>query len=88
MGKYRYITIQDRKSIAQWYLNGDRPCDIAARLGVHTATIYHELQKGDTGKLDKNQRPAYDPVIAQRTVETNFKRRGRKRKAEAERKRA
>lgn len=78
-GNYRYITMQDREAIAGWYLNGDRPCDIATRLGVHTATIYNELRRGETGEWDKNQRPAYDPVLAQRVVQENFKRRGRKR---------
>lgn len=82
-GNYRYITLQDREKIAAWYGAGDRPLEIAARLGVHTATVYHELQRGYTGDLDKNQRPAYDPQLAQRTVQANFKRRGRRREAGA-----
>jgi len=78
-GKYKFLTIQDRKKVAIWYLNGDRPCDIAARLGVHTATVYNELQRGHTGAVDINQRPAYDPMLAQEAVQMSFKRRGRKR---------
>jgi len=77
--KYKFITKEDRQNIAAWYLNGDRPCDIAARLGVHMATVYNELQRGHTGELDINQRPAYDPVLAQRVVQMNFKNRGRRR---------
>jgi len=77
-GKYRFITRQDREKVAAWYLNGDRPCDIASRLDVHTATVYNELQRGHTGELDENQRPAYDPVLAQRVVQASFKQRGRK----------
>lgn len=84
---YRYITMQDREAIAGWYLNGDRPCDIAARLGVHTATIYHELRRGETGVLDRNQRPAYDPALAQQVVQANFKQRGRKRRPGGEERR-
>jgi IS30 family transposase len=77
-GNYKYLTLDDRRRIAGWYINGERACDIAARIGVHTATIYNELQRGGTGGLDRNQRPAYDPDIAQRTVQEGFKRRGRR----------
>ena len=54
-GKYRYLTFEDRKKIEAWYLLGDRPADIAARLSVHHTTIYKELQRGATGELDRNQ---------------------------------
>lgn len=60
-----------------------RPADIAARLGVTTATIYRELKRGETvGEdgtpvPDRNRRRAYNPVIAQQTVQANFRRRGR-----------
>ena len=77
---YRYLNIADRKRIAGWYRNGERPCDIAVWLGVHTATIYNELQRGKTGQLDENQRPAYDPELAQRNIQAGFKRRGRRQK--------
>jgi len=77
-GKYKYLNLKDRKQIAKWYLNGDRAADIADRLNVHTATIYHELQRGDTGQLDKNQRQAYDPILAQKAVQASFKQRGRR----------
>ena len=73
--KYRYITFEDRRKIAAWHLENMRPVDIAARLGVHT--VYNELRRGRTGRLDRNQRPAYDPDLAQRTVQEGFKRRGR-----------
>ena len=79
-GKYKYLTLNDRQRIAAWYLNGERACDIAKWLGVHTATIYHELQRGQSGELDKNQRLAYDPKIAQKSVQEGFKRRGRRQK--------
>jgi len=77
-GKYKYLSITDRKRLAAWYLNGERPSDIAEWLGVHTATIYNELQRGQTGERDRNQRLEYDPELAQRRVQENFKRRGRK----------
>ena len=81
--KYKFITFSDRKQIAAWYQSGERPADIADRLGVTTATIYRELKRGETvGEdgapvLDRNQRRAYNPVIAQQTVQANFGRRGR-----------
>ena len=77
-GKYRYLSLDDRKRLAAWYLNGERPSDIAEWLGVHTATIYNELQRGRTGGRDGKQRLEYDPELAQRRVQENFKRRGRR----------
>lgn len=81
--QYRYIDFQDRKKIAALYLSNERVADIAARLGVSTAAVYRELKRGETSDesgnvvLDRNQRRAYNPVIAQQTVQANFKRRGR-----------
>lgn len=45
-GKYKYLTFEDRQKIEAWHARGDRPVEIAARLGVHTATIYNELKRG------------------------------------------
>lgn len=81
--QYRYIDFQDRKKIAALYLSNERVADIATRLGVSTAAVYRELKRGETSDesgnvvLDRNQRRAYNPVIAQQTVQANFKRRGR-----------
>jgi IS30 family transposase len=83
-GAYRYLTYEDRQNIEAWYKSGDRPFEIAARLGVHTATIYHELQRGYTGERDTNQRPAYCAELAQKTVQENFKRRGRRTEVQAQ----
>ena len=51
----------------------------AYKIGCHPATIYEELRRGDTGKLDKNQRPEYDPRLAQRTFQEAIRRRGNRR---------
>ena len=81
--RYRYITFADRREIAALYQANARPADIAARLGVTTATIYRELKRGETvGEdgapvLDRNRRRAYNPVVAQQTVQANISRRGR-----------
>ena len=83
MRQYRYITFADRKQIAAWYLANERVADIAGRLGMSTKTIYNELKRGEptdeTGAviLDRNQRRAYNPVLAQHRLQENFKRRGR-----------
>lgn len=83
MRQYRYIAFADRKQIAAWYLANERVADIAGRLGMSTKTIYNELKRGEptdeTGAviLDRNQRRAYNPVLAQQRLQENFKRRGR-----------
>lgn len=83
MRRYKYITFPDRKQIAALYQSNVRPADIAERLGVTTATIYRELKRGETvgddgaPVLDRNQRRSYNPVVAQQTVQANFRRRGR-----------
>ena len=83
MRRYKYITFADRKQIAELYRSNVRPADIAERLGVTTATIYRELKRGEIAGedgapvLDRNQRRAYNPVIAQQTVQENIRRRGR-----------
>ena len=57
----KYLTLQDRKTIAKMYREEARVLDIAIKIGCHPATIYEELRRGDTGKLDERQRPEYDP---------------------------
>lgn len=77
-GKYKYLTLSDRQTIEKMYAAGERPIDIAAKIGCHTATVYTELQRGSNGELDENQRPAYSAEIAQRTAQEGFRRRGRR----------
>ncbi len=78
MRKYKYLSLDDRKKIEKMYSNGERVADIATTLNASTGTIYRELQKGYTGGIDKNMRPAYDAKIAQLEVQKNFKCRGKK----------
>lgn len=61
MRNYRYLTFGDREKIETEYAAGGRPADIAIGLGVHVATIYKELKRGDTGQLDKNMRDSIAP---------------------------
>ena len=69
----KYLDFQDRKKIAKMYQEEARVLDIAYKIGCHPATIYEELRRGDTGKLDKNQR------LAQRTFQEAIRRRGNRR---------
>ena len=75
--RYKYITYQERQRISTHYLNGERVADIATALGLTLATVYRELKRGETGSLDRNQRMAYDPTLAQRRTQENLKRRGK-----------
>lgn len=76
---YKYLTLQDRKKIAELYEKETRVLDIANETGCHPATIYEELHRGDTGKLDTNQRPEYDPTLAHRRFQESIRRRGNRR---------
>lgn len=72
MAVYKSITFDNRKKIAALYAKGMSISDISDEVGVALRTLYVELKRGATGKLDQNQRPAYDPVLAQRTYQENI----------------
>ena len=76
MAVYKSITFDQRKKIASLYEKGMSISDISDEADVALRTLYVELKRGATGKLDQNQRPAYDPVLAQRTYQENIRRRG------------
>lgn len=78
MNGYRYMTLADRQKLESLYLKGERVQDIADALGVHVATVYKELKRGETGGLDRNMRTEYSATLAQRRLAENFKKRGRK----------
>ena len=66
MAVYKSITFDNRKKIAALYAKGMSISDISDEVGVALRTLYVELKRGATGKLDQNQRPAYDPVSSDR----------------------
>ena len=49
----RRLTLEDRKKIEDRWLAGDSIADIAACVGAHCSTIYLEMKRGDTGKMDQ-----------------------------------
>ena len=75
--RYKYITFEDRKQIARLWAIGTPAQAIAEEIGVNPATISRELRRGYPGKNGRNQRPAYNPVIAQKAVEAAIARRGK-----------
>jgi len=75
------LTLGKRREIERLYNEDARPSEIAAAVGVTTATIYRELKRGETGELDEHFRPAYSAEAAERAVRLSIRNRGR-RKAE------
>ena len=75
MARLKY---KDRLRISEMYLSEKSAMEIAVSVGASLNTIYVELQRGDTGKLDKNQRRDYSPELAQRRVQENVRRCGGK----------
>ena len=61
MSKQRTLTLRDRRVLAERWAAGDGAVNIAVELGFSPAAIYQELKRGDTGELDQNKRPKYDP---------------------------
>lgn len=75
MAVYKSITFDNRKKIAALYAKGMSISDISDEVGVALRTLYVELKRGATGKLDQNQRPAYALIDKQvRASVTNFPR--------------
>ena len=49
--KYKHLSYSDRQEMEKLYLQGWHMNDIAAKLGVSLATVYHERARGDTGQI-------------------------------------
>lgn len=77
----RYLTFEDRKRLETLYKQGEKLSTIANSLGVHLATIYRELIRGDTGEIDENGRNEYSAKLAQKTIQNSIKRRGHRKHA-------
>lgn len=74
---FSYITQEDRKIIEKMYADGERVVDIAARVNKSHKSIYRELKRGCTGKLDKNKRLEYSAELGQTVLQKRFRRRGK-----------
>ena len=76
MKKYKYLRLNDRKRLAELYEGGETVAEIARVMDVHPGTVYNELRRGYTGKLDCNLRRQYDPDKAQRSISATLRNRG------------
>lgn len=78
-----YLRLEDRKIIKEMY-DAEVPVkEIAATVGKHFSSIYDELKRGETGRLDRNSRKEYDPDLAQRRTQEALRRRGNRKKVQA-----
>lgn len=66
--KYKHLSYSDRQEMEKLYLQGWHMNDIATKLGVSLATVYHERARGDTGQMDKNGRGGYSAELAQSKI--------------------
>lgn len=64
----RHLTIEDRRELEKYYLDRISVESIAETLRVHRSTIYNELRRGDTGRVDKNGNCEYSAELAQKRI--------------------
>lgn len=65
---YRHLSFEDRKRLETEYNAGAELSEIASLLGVHLSTVYRELARGYTGKMDANGRNGYSAETAQKAT--------------------
>ena len=53
--KYKHLSYSDRQEMEKLYLQGWHMNDIAAKLGVSLATVYHERARGDSAELAQSK---------------------------------
>ena len=80
--KLRYLGPSERAEIERLHNGGAPAAVIAGKVGSHVATIYRELPNGYTGAVDEYGRRVYSAEVAQRTFESNSKRRGERARAD------
>ena len=79
------MTMEDRKILSEMWAAGEKATAIATRLGVCPASVYKELQRGYTGRLNELSRPEYDPARGQAEYQRRLRNRGRRRRIKEER---
>ena len=77
----KHMTLDDRRIIERMYRDGASVADIANSLGRNLSNIYRELDRGATGKLDKNGNAEYSAKIADGIADELRSNRGRPRNA-------
>lgn len=75
--KCKNLTFEDRQRLEELRNKNVSNRAIASELGVHLATIYREIQRGNTGEIDDNGQYRYSAAVAQANTRENLSRRGR-----------
>lgn len=82
--RYKRLTFEERKAIEMMYRQNMGAEEIASKLEISASTIYRELERGNTGELDKNGRSGYNAAKAQENAERLRKSRGKRRLPETD----
>lgn len=81
---YKILSFEERKAIEMMYRSNMSAQEIASKLEISAATVYRELERGNTHIMDRNGRSGYSAVIAQNNAERLRKNRGRRRPPSAD----
>ena len=77
--KYECLKLEERRIIEEMYAKGAKPGEIAERVGKCQATIYRELERGET---DSRFRQGYSAAVAEARVNRSYRNRGRRKAAQ------
>jgi len=61
----KHMTLEERKVLEARYNAGQSVPGIANAMGFSFSTIYKELKRGDTDKMDQNGRAGYSAELGQ-----------------------
>ena len=64
----KHMTLEERKALEVRYNAGQSVPGIADAMGFSFSTIYKELKRGDTGKMDANGRAGYSAELGQQRL--------------------
>ena len=64
----KHMTLEERKVLETRYNAGQSVPGIADAMGFSFSTIYKELKRGDTGKMDANGRAGYSAELGQQRL--------------------
>lgn len=64
----KHMTQDDRKTLEARYNSGQSVAGIARAMRFNYSTIYKELKRGDTGKMDANGRAGYSAALGQQRL--------------------
>lgn len=64
----KHMEFDDRKKLERLYNSGMNGMEIAPLMGYDYSTIYKELRRGDTGRMDERGRAGYSADLAQKRL--------------------